>query len=424
MPKTIKVFIDDIQLGMYISQLDRPWVETPFLFQGFYVNSPEDIEELRKYCQFVFVDEVRSRVSVHGRRFPLIPHHPRRTVPAKQILAPPPAELRDFQGQLKIALKVHENTKKFISQAMRDIRLGKNVDVNEAKKLVSELAENVVTNPTALLWLTQLKNKDEYTSLHSLNVCVLSLFFGRSMQLPSDKLHTLGIGALLHDVGKLLVPSEVLNKPGRLTAEEYGIMQKHTVYGYDLMKNKGELSKNALDIVIQHHERLDGSGYPNRLLDRSISEYSKLVSIVDVYDAVTSKRVYHNETTPYKALNDIYKHREKEFDPHLVEQFIKCLGIYPIGSLVELNTGQVGVVVYFSEKNHLSPTVMLILDENKNPYSHYRYVNLGSAVWEQHHSKPEITRIADPNEFGIDLPGIILSESVHLALGINPLGKS
>jgi HD-GYP domain-containing protein (c-di-GMP phosphodiesterase class II) len=412
----VKVFVEDIQLGMYISQLDRPWVDTPFLFQGFYVNSPREIQELQKYCEFVYVDQEQSRVSVSPRQS-TANTKPRRADNEQNVLLDTPRDLGDFRQQLKTAIKIHENTKIFISQVMRDIRLGKNVDVKQAKKLVSQLAENVVTTPTALVWLTQLKNKDEYTSLHSLNVCILSLFFGRSMNLTQDQLHTLGLGALLHDVGKLRVPSEVLNKPGRLTAEEFGVMKKHTVFGYDLMKNQGELGTEPLDIIIQHHERLNGSGYPYNLQHGQISHFSKLVSIVDVYDAITSNRVYHKETTPFNALNDIYKHREKEFDSRLVEQFIKCLGIYPIGSLVELNTGQVGIVVFFSEKSHLSPTVMLILDEHKTPYDQYRYVNLGSPAWEKQTLKPEIKKIADPEEFGLDLPEIIFKESLHLAFG-------
>jgi HD-GYP domain-containing protein (c-di-GMP phosphodiesterase class II) len=416
MRKQIKVSVEDIQLGMYVSELDRPWVDTPFLFQGFHVNSPKEIQELQQYCEHVYVDQEQSRVTVIPQRSTTLTS-PKIVEPAKILPLDTPRDLGDFRQQLKAAIKVHENTKLFISQVMRDIRLGKNVDVKQAKKLVSELAENVVTNPTALVWLTQLKNKDQYTSLHSLNVCVLSLFFGRSMNLPMDQLHTLGLGALLHDVGKLKVPSEVLNKPGRLTTEEFGVMKKHTVFGYDLMKNQDVLHKEALDIIIQHHERLNGSGYPHNLEHGQISHFSKLVSIVDVYDAITSNRVYHKETTPFNALNDIYKHREKEFDSHLVEQFIKCLGIYPIGSLVELNTGQVGVVVFFSEKSHLSPTIMLILDEQKSPYDQYRYVNLGSHVWDQQKIKPEIKRIADPNEFGLDLPEIIFKESLHLAFG-------
>jgi hypothetical protein len=184
-----------------------------------------------------------------------------------------------------------------------------------------------------------------------------------------------------------------------------------------LMKKQDGLNKEALNIIVQHHERLNGSGYPYNLQHGQISHFSRIVSIVDVYDAITSKRVYHDETPPFNALSDIYKQREKDFDSGLVEQFIKCLGIYPIGSLVELNTGQVGVVVFFSEKNHLSPTVMLILDEQKIPYNQYRYVNLGSTVWEKHNEKPEIKRIADPAEFNIDLPDIIFKESLHLAFG-------
>jgi HD-GYP domain-containing protein (c-di-GMP phosphodiesterase class II) len=416
MLKQTKVFVEDIQLGMYVSQLDRPWVETPFLFQGFYINSPREIEQLGQYCEYVYIDEEQSRTTVSPKRV--------LAAPATKLAEPEsvqrlntPRDLGDFRQQLNTAIKVHENTKLFITRVMHDIRLGKNVDIKQAKQLVSELAENVVKNPTALLWLTQLKNKDEYTSLHSLNVCVLSLFFGRSLNLPEEQLHTLGLGALLHDVGKLKVPTEVLNKPGRLSTEEFGVMKQHTVFGYELMKNRGELSNNALDIIIQHHERLDGSGYPYNLGHGQISHFSKLVSIVDVYDAITSKRVYHEETTPFNALNDIYKHREKEFDANLVEQFIKCLGIYPIGSLVELNTGQVGVVVFFSEKSHLSPTIMLILDEQKTPYHQFRYVNLGSTVWEKHNQKPEIKRIADPAEFGLDLADIIFKESLHLAFG-------
>ena len=419
MLKQTKIFIKDLQLGMYVAQLDRPWVETPFIFQGFHINSTQDIEELHKYCEYVYVDEEQSRVCVTSQKFPSFTATASKpTLENRQSRLPErPQDLGDFRKQLKTAIKVHENTKVFISRAMRDIRLGKNVDVKEAKNLVSQLAENVITNPTALVWLTQLKNKDEYTSLHSLNVCILSLFFGRSIQLPTEQLHTLGLGALLHDVGKLKVPPDLLNKPGRLTTEEFGVMKKHTVFGYELMKNQRELDKDALDIIIQHHERPNGNGYPYNLQHGQISHFSKLVSIVDVYDAITSKRAYHNETTPFNALNTIYNDREKEFDPHLVEQFIKCLGIYPIGSLVELNTGQIGIVVFFSEKSHLSPTIMLILDEHKVPYDRYRYVNLGSAVWEAQKLKPEIKRIADPDEYNLDLAEIVFKESLHLAFG-------
>ena len=169
---------------MYVSQLDRPWVGTPFLFQGFYLNSPQEMKELQKYCEFVYVDQEQSRVEVFPQRSIAIPT-PKKI--EKVHLYDAPRDIGDFRQQLKTAIKVHEKTKLFISQAMRDIHMGKNVDIKQAKKLVSELVENVVAIPTARVWLTQLKNKDEYTSLHSLNVCILSLFFGRSMNLPQNQ---------------------------------------------------------------------------------------------------------------------------------------------------------------------------------------------------------------------------------------------
>jgi len=263
MLKKIKVFVDDIQLGSCMSHnWTAPWVDTPFLFQGFHVNSPQEINELKKCCEFVFVDQEQSRVEVFPQHSHSIAIPARKKIIKEVHLYNAPKDIGDFRQQLKAAMRVHEKTKLFISQAMRDIQMGKNVDVKQAKKLVTELAENVVTNPTALVWLTQLKNKDESTSLHSLNVCILSLFFGRSMSLPREQLHTLGLGALLHDVGKLRVPTEVLTKPGRLTSDEFNVMKQHVVYGYDLMKNRGELSKESLNVIIQHHERLNGGGIP------------------------------------------------------------------------------------------------------------------------------------------------------------------
>jgi hypothetical protein len=169
-----------------------------------------------------------------------------------------------------------------------------------------------------------------------------------------------------------------------------------------------------LDVVKHHHERLNGQGYPYGLDANKIGPFTKIVSIVDVYDAITSKRVYHDEITPYMALNSLYKKKGIEFDPQLIERFIKCLGVYPIGSVVELNTGQVGMVSYFSEKHHLSPTILLILDENKHPYESQRYINLSSEIWRRDKNRPEIKRIVSSNEFSIDIPQIVQTQSLQL----------
>jgi len=416
-----KVWVDDLQLGMYVSQLDRPWVETPFLFQGFRIQSQEDIQNLKKFCEFVVVDQEKSMLDV-SRRFPIPRKNTKNTsntvksslVPEKGVSLVLPDSMT-FKEQMRQALDTHQSARKYINQVMNDVHRGRQVDIKQAKTLVKSLTENIMQNPTALIWLTQLKNRDEYTSIHSLNVCVLSLFFGRSIGLDTVQLQDLGTGALLHDIGKLRVPLEVLNKPGQLTREEYDIMQKHTMYGYELFRERDEISQASMNVILNHHERLDGKGYPNGLDESQLDQYSKMVTIVDVYDAITSKRVYHEEVSPYNAINRIYSEKDGSFDRQLVEQFIKYMGVYPIGSLVELNTGQVGVVSAFNEKRHLYPTVLLLLDENKKPYQQQKIINLASASWDNDSKRPRVAKVVDPNSFDLEISSIFLKESIQVS---------
>jgi len=275
------------------------------------------------------------------------------------------------------------------------------------------LANNIATGLDASMWLTQLKNKDEYTAIHSLNVCVLSLTFGRALGLAKTELNELGLGALLHDIGKMQVPLEILNKPGELTPEEFEIMKTHPSKGYELLKKEDNLSAEVLNIVKSHHERLSGSGYPDSLLEQNISYYTKIVSITDVYDAITSDRVYNDGMTPHDAMQRLYEWMPDNFDQELMQQFIRTLGIYPIGSVVELKTGHIGLVVKLNENHHLKPVVMLILNRDKEYYPRRKLINLASSIWEKKTGRPEIKRILDPKEFNIDIKKIINEESLN-----------
>jgi HD-GYP domain-containing protein (c-di-GMP phosphodiesterase class II) len=324
-----------------------------------------------------------------------------------------------FKQQMQQAISIHVSTHTYIKSVMSRVHEGKEIDVKKAKGFVTNLAENVVQNPTALMWLTQLKNKDEYTSIHSLNVCILALCFGRSIGLSKLQLVELGLGALLHDIGKLKVPLDILNKPDRLTSEEFAVMKKHTVFGYDLLKNKNELCIDSLSVIKNHHERLDGHGYPDKLPENHIGYYPKLVSIVDVYDAISSKRVYHEQITPYDSINYIYNQQRGLFDHKLVEQFIKYLGIYPIGSTVELGTGQVGIVMSFNDKSRLTPTVLLVLNENKKHYDKYKYINLAKAVLLPNGERSHIEGVVSPEKYGINVSDIMKRESLHLIEGMD-----
>ena len=249
-----------------------------------------------------------------------------------------------------------------------------------------------------------------------MNVCIISLAFARSCGFPVEQLKTIGMGALLHDIGKMKVPDEILNKPGKLTAEEFEIMKKHPTYGYELLKNDKHVSADSLDIVLSHHEHTNGSGYPNALTEHEIKPLTRIVCIVDVYDAVTSGRVYHNAMTPHDALKKMYNWTQGNFDQALVEIFIKSLGIYPIGTIVELTTGQTAIVSSINEDHHLKPTVMLVLDKNKQAYDTRRVVNLSSKMWEDNKEPPSIKCVLNPDAEKIDVPAIIREEALDKTL--------
>ncbi|WP_455219270.1 HD-GYP domain-containing protein [Kaarinaea lacus] len=411
--KFAKVYVDDLSIGMYVSQLDRPWTETGFMFQGFRIQSPDDISELQQACEFVFVDKEKSVLKDIRSEFSLTIETTSSAV--RELPACPLPTDPDFKTQMRHSLRVHSMAKKYIDKILSDIQQGKDIDIKEAKSLVSNLTKNIMENPMALIWLTQLKNRDEYTANHSLNVCILALFFGRSLGFNTQQLNELGIGALLHDVGKLRVPLEILNKPDRLTDDEFAVMKKHTLFGYDLLKNKDELSQEALVIIQQHHERVDGHGYPYGLENHSINLYSKIVKIVDVYDAVTSKRPYQDGVSPYHALNCIYSDRNGAFDEELVQQFLKHMGIYPVGCTIELNTGEIGIVTSINEKRHLTPTLLLLFNTQKQPLKQHKYMNLASECWGDDKSRPRIEKVVNPDEYNLDISQIFSKEAIFVA---------
>ncbi|WP_455220746.1 HD-GYP domain-containing protein [Kaarinaea lacus] len=411
--KFLKIPVDNLAIGLYVSRLDRPWIGTPFLFQGFRIESPDQIAELQRHCEFVYVDREKSTIQQARSGFIASSNLKSciKTSAPKCALPTDP----EFAHHMKYALRIHSNAKNFIEKIMHNAQIGKDVDVKEAKSVVRDLTKNIIANPMALIWLTQLKNRDEYTSIHSLNVCILSLFFGRSLGMNTQQLNELGLGALLHDIGKLRVPLEILNKPDRLTDEEYEVIKRHTLLGFDLLKNTDNISKDSLVVIKNHHERVDGHGYPDGLQSFSIDLYSRIVKIVDVYDAVTSKRVYNQNVTPYHALNCIYSDRNGAFDEKLVQAFMKHMGIYPVGCAIELNTGEVGVVTSINEKRHLTPTLLLVMDNNKRPLEQHKYINLAVECWPDEDKRPRIERVIDPEDVQLDITSLFSTEAISVA---------
>lgn len=372
----IKVEIRDLCPGMFVCNLDRPWLETPFLFQGFLVENQADIDSLAEYCQYVYVDEekcpdrdVRNHLltlKTIKPQFLYSNHHTEHP-----ILVP-------VEEEIAVAAHTRRHARKFIDRIFVDIEQGNELNIEDVKTVVSDMVDSIVRNPNAHMCLTQLKNRDEYTAQHSVNVCALTIAFGRHLGMNKTDLNLLGMAALLHDIGKLETPLEILNKPGRLTGDEFLIMKQHPEKGAERLKNMEGIPAVVIDVVFSHHERLAGHGYPQGLNADEISYWSRLVAIVDVYDAITSDRCYHDGMKATEALTKMYSWREKDFDPELMEQFIHCIGIYPIGSLVELSNGEVGIVITLNQSKRLKPKLMLVLDEQKNPYFPTRILDLAT----------------------------------------------
>lgn len=414
MENKIKVVAEYLTQGMYVVKLDRPWLDSPFLFQGFVIDTDELLKEVKSVCDFVYIDielsdpAIRGQLEVlRGRPEPKV----KITKAAPKSKNPDEADHIKYIESLRKSRVTFDNTTRYINQALDDARLGASIDTAKAKQLVSDLTDQVLSSSHALVWLTFLKNRDEYTANHCVNVCVLAISFGRCLGLGKEQLNQIGLGGLLHDLGKMKTPDAILNKPGKLSPEEYNIMKQHPELGFKLLKDEKGMSMEVLDIILHHHERKNACGYPDELPEHKIPLLTQVVSIVDVYDAITSDRCYHDGISPYNALNNIYKWAEKDFNKELVENFIKCLGIYPIGSLVELDNGLVGVVISANKSTRLRPMIMLVLDKNKKAFKKRKILNLAYPHWHKGPHALEISKILDPNSYDIDIRQIIEEES-------------
>ena len=367
MTDAVKIHVDQLRVGMYISRLDKEWLDTPFLMQGFAIEDSEDIAIVAEYCDYVWVDTSRKpKLSTHSAN------------PASASFAP----INHYEYQNSVE-EEHQKVYKAFKQAravtkdlLDDIRLGSALDATDAKQIVDDCVQSVLRHPDALLWMAKIREESEYTSDHCLNVCILAISFGRQLGMDDDELQKLGLCGLLHDIGKMRVPSEILHKPGKLTEKENILMKSHTVHGRNLLLAAKNIYSGAIDVAYSHHERADGTGYPRKLVGSSTSYFARIIAIVDAYDAMTAKRCYSGAITSTEALKRIYEDRGKHFDEKLAIQFIKVIGLFPSGSIVELYTGEVGIVIETNPGRRHLPRIIIVRDENKEKVQKERIVNL------------------------------------------------
>jgi len=403
-----KVDTKDLQIGMYVSELDRSWLETPFLFQGFKITSQGDINELARWCKFVFVDEDRSQY-----KRPAAPTPKQIEVTATRLAEvkyEKPASKVAIEEEITRARKVKEVAEHQVSLMMSQARSGKALDYDQASEVVANMVESLIRNPDAMLLLGSIKSHEQEAEAHAINTSILALTLGRFMKFSQKMVEELGIAALLHDVGEVKVPIELVRN-GPKTPQETELMKSHTRHGVEILSNTQGIPESVIDVAHSHHEQVDGKGYPRGLAGNSLTIFSKIVSIVDTYDKLTRGKGERGISST-EALRYLYLYRDKIFDAKLTEAFIKCLGIYPVGSLVELASGEVGIVISSQPGEHLYPRLMLVRGPDKKPYDPPRLISLAMFVKTDAEKKYAIRQVLPPDAYGVDIRSYLLNEAM------------
>lgn len=422
MLKTLKVSTVDLDVGMYVSGLDRPWLGTPFITQGFFINDQADIERLRECCDYVLIDTRRSRRAQRAyiRSAPedsdarLTPRRrlERRRIPIEQIFhdrsISPYSDHTAWEDERPIAQDALNTLVADIDDIYADVEGGRKLNIVRMRKAMEPIVDSISRNPDACLWVSRMKQHDTYTYKHSLSASIWAVALGRQLGLPRHDLRSLATGAMLMDVGKLRIDPELLRAERELNAQETAAVAAHVSHGLDILTEAGVMNQDVLDIVAHHHERYDGSGYPRGLRNDDIPPLARIAAIVDTYDALTSNRSYAPAMSPSDAIKLLYKLRDDEFQAELVEAFIQSVGIYPAGTLVELSSGEVGVVVAEYRTRRLRPKVMIILDAQKRRIRRSKVVDLQAFAGDAGYAALTIKRSLQPDAFGIDMSQVSL----------------
>lgn len=388
--KEVKTTLDSLKIGMFVSRLDKPWIESPFLLEGIRIKSQEDIDSLRGHTEYVYVDidEGPAPSSDQSDFNPISNDNVKNDFSSSFLVQND--NISEYEKLKKVVYKIKTSFKDELTNAKQikqrvetsfknlldNINKDEELNIDELKQDVRATIDSILRNPSAFDLLAQLEKTNEYAYGHALSTSIWCAHFGRYLGLDKSEIEELALGGMLLDLGKVKIPSELLNKTSDLSLSERMKLQQHVDLGVSKLTNIKDLSPNVLNMVATHHERANGKGYPKRIKNDEIPIYGRIAGIVDSYDAMTTDRPYGKTYSPNEAITEIYKLRGSEFDTELVEKFIKTIGLYPTGSLVELNTGAVAIVLEINEKKRLFPTVLIVTDQNKHALESYQIINL------------------------------------------------
>ena len=375
--KQVKLDVNELTVGMFVSGLDRPWTQTPFPLQGFYIRDMEEIKQLKVHCNHVYIDVVKGSPPVKTRLRKLskrTSRKPVRAAAASRVTDVAPIRVRrdvyidiaPVEKEIGQAKALHQQVYRAVGSVMSQINVdAQQVPIKDTKRAASAMVDSIVRSPDAFTWLSRVREKDEYTYGHAVRSAVWAILFGRHIGLPKPELDVLAMGVLLKDIGKAKLPRQIIEKAERSEVEKEAY-EKFVDYGIDILRELPEVKPRVTSVVKTHCERVNGSGFPAHLRGDKIPLLGKIAGIVTYYDETTNPR-NENPVSPSKAVSNLYELRGIEFQEDLVVEFIRAIGLYPTGTLVELNTGEVGVVVEQNFERRLKPKLMIVLDAVKQP---------------------------------------------------------
>lgn len=390
-----RIPIEQLRLGMHVHELAGSWMDHPFWRGSFLLDSAQDLQTIMSTgIKDAWIDTAKGLDVDGGKTEEAITAEVEATL--AQVNTPNRAQRTNTAQETARAVMICAKSKQAVTSMFNEARMGKALDAEDALPIVEEISSSVLRNPGALIGLARLKNKDDYTYMHSVAVCALMVSLARQLELSDDQIRQAGMAGLLHDVGKMMIPLEVLNKPGKLTDAEFELVKSHSAEGHKMLLAGNGIGDIALDVCLHHHEKMDGKGYPDRLSNEQISLYAKMGAVCDVYDAITSDRPYKKGWEPAESIRKMAEWSSGHFDTDIFHAFVKSVGIYPIGSLVRLESDHLGVIIDQTGKSLLTPTVKVFFSIKSNARIAPEILDLSKPA-----CKDKVVSHEDPVKWGI-----------------------